>query len=116
MFGLPGNPVSTIVTLLLLAKPAICHCAGAHPNPPMRLPARLDGTLQHQPGRVEYQRGIVRETSEGLSVAVTGDQSSNRLSTFQGANCLIEVPKQAGDLHAGAAVAILPFTDLLADC
>ncbi len=113
VFGLPGNPVSTIVTLLLLARPAICHCAGARPTTPMRLPAKLTGTLRHQPGRVEYQRGIARETADGLSVEVTGDQSSNRLSTFQGANCLIEVPKQAGDLHTGEAIRILPLADLL---
>lgn len=113
VFGLPGNPVSTIVTLLLLAKPAVSHVAGARPEPTLRITARLAGSLAHSPGRTEYQRGIATYTEKGISVSITGDQSSNRLSTFQGANCLVEVPKQASDLEAGALVDILPFSGLL---
>ncbi len=113
VFGLPGNPVSTIVTLLLLAKPAIWHYAGAHPHPPLRIPAALDGPLHHTPGRTEFQRGVLTQQQHKTTARVTGDQSSNRLSTFFGANCLIEVPKNAGDLTTGAQVWVLPFTGLL---
>ena len=113
IFGLPGNPVSTIVTLLLLAKPAICHVSGMRDVPVLRVPATLQGQLLHSPGRMEFQRGIARQTAQGVTVTVTGDQSSNRMSTFQGANCLIEVPKESGDLQTGDAVVILPFTGLL---
>jgi len=113
VFGLPGNPVSTIVTLLLLAKPAVYHLAGAQPHPPLRVTASLITPLAHSPGRTEYQRGVASYDQAGVQVRVTGDQSSNRLSTFQGANCLIEVPKQAADLQAGEQVMILPFGGLL---
>ncbi|MBT7334675.1 MAG: molybdopterin molybdotransferase MoeA [Gammaproteobacteria bacterium] len=113
VFGLPGNPVSTIVTLLLLAKPAIWHCAGARAVPRLRLPARLRSPLEHTPGRAEFQRGTLDEQEGLLHVTVTGDQSSNRLSTFKGANCLIEIPKTAGNLPAGATVWVSPFTGLL---
>ncbi len=114
VFGLPGNPVSTIVTLLLLAKPAIRHIAGAQAGGTLRIRASLATPLRHSRGRTEFQRGIASYNKDDVSVAVTGDQSSNRLSTFQGANCLIEVPKEAGSLEAGEQVYILPFNGLLA--
>jgi len=110
VFGLPGNPVSTIVTLLLLAIPAIYHCAGASPRAPLRVPARLATSLAHTPGRTEFQRGMARQGAQGLEVQVTGDQSSNRMSTFCDANCLIAVPKEAGDLQPGQQVEVLPFS------
>ena len=116
VFGLPGNPVSTIVTLLLLAKPAIWHHAGAHPTPPLRVQAKLNSPISHKPGRAEYQRGSMSlqlGQSASLTVSSTGDQSSNRLSTFRDANCLIEIPSEAADLDCGELVTVLPFSGLL---
>ncbi len=110
--GLPGNPVSTIVTFLLVARPAILTLAGARVTPPLRFRARLVTALKHTPGREEYQRGALREGSEGPEVAVTGDQSSNRLATFSNADCLIRVPKDVGSLEVGAEVEVLPFRGL----
>ena len=113
VFGLPGNPVSTIVTLLLVARPAIWHFAGANPTAPLGVRAKLTTPLYHSPGRAEYQRGIYFAQSSELKVAPTGDQSSNRMRTFHGANCLIEVAKQSADLSAGSEVTVLPFNGLL---
>ncbi len=113
VFGLPGNPVSTIVTLLLLAKPALLKIAGADPQPPLRIAARLRGSLSHPPGRTEFQRGTLSNEGGEMRARVTGDQSSNRLSTFHGANCLIEVPGPSGDLSDGEQVMVLPFSGLL---
>jgi molybdopterin molybdotransferase len=115
IFGLPGNPVSTIVTCLLLVKPSVQVLCGGRPSPLLRVDAKLASQVLHTPGRAEYQRGVYREDNNGdLSVAHTGDQGSNRLSTFTGANCLIEIPKEAGDLPADSVVRILPLSDLLA--
>ena len=106
-FGLPGNPVSTIVTFLLFVVPAIVRRGGGVPEPPMRLPARLAHDVRHTLGRREYQRGIVAERDGELVVGATGDQSSNRLATFDGANCLIEVPGDRADLAAHEVVSIV---------
>ncbi len=117
IFGLPGNPVSTIVTCLLLVLPSLQVLCGTQPSPLVRFNAQLKTSLTHRPGRVEYQRGIYQadELSEGgLAVSHTGDQGSNRLSTFAGANCLIEVPKDSGDIAMGSNVKILLLRDLLA--
>ncbi len=114
VFGLPGNPVSTIVTCLLLVMPSLKQLCGTRPKPLLRIPATLSSPLLHRPGRAEYQRGIYSSgDSSSLTVRHTGDQGSNRLSTFAGANCLIEVPKESGDLASGAGVNVLPLSDLL---
>ena len=68
--------------------------------------------LQHQPGRTEYQRGTFTQRNGEFEVGHTGDQGSNRLSTFHNANCLIEVNKAIGNLQSGDWVNILPLTDL----
>jgi molybdopterin molybdotransferase len=111
--GLPGNPVSTMVTALLLARPALLKLGGAPYSPPFTTTARLLETIRHRPGREEFQRGDVRTAASGLEVSVVGDQSSNRIASFAAANCLIRIPKQAMDLQAGSSVAILPFSGLL---
>ena len=112
IFGLPGNPVSTVVTFLMIAKPALLHMAGAAASAPVRVPAILTSDVSHAPGRTEFQRGWVQPTPQGLTVSHTGDQSSNRLSTFAQANCLIEVPKMAANLQAGSTIDIVLFDNL----
>ena len=116
IFGLPGNPVSTIVTCMLLVLPSLKVLCGARPAPLLRIRATLASPVSHRPGRAEYQRGIYSQNPQSttaVSVKHTGDQGSNRISTFAGANCLIEIPKDSGDLAVGAEVCILPLSDLL---
>ena len=113
IFGLPGNPVSTIVTLLLVAKPAIWHLAGCSRPAPLRIKAILDTQLSHSPGRAEYQRGCLVLADGLLHVSSTGDQSSNRLRSFSGANCLVEIDKDSENLAVGCDVNVIPFENLL---
>lgn len=108
-FGLPGNPVSAIVTTLMLARPVIERLCGSQPQPPLTVPATLRGSLRHQPGREEFQRGTLRNHNGVLEVSVTGDQSSNRLASFAQANCLIRIPKRCADLDDGSQVNTLPL-------
>jgi len=110
--GLPGNPVSTIVTCLLVAKPLILKLAGAEPAEPVHHRAVLTEPIEHSPGREEFQRGITRRDRETTWVRVSGDQSSNRLATFSGADCLIRIPKASGDLAKGTEVEVLPLYGL----
>ena len=111
--GLPGNPVSTIVTFLLVARPLILKLAGTNPLAPATQQVSLAAAIRHNPGREEYQRGRLSNRADGQWVTVTGDQSSNRLATFSGADCLIRIPKEATDLQAGEQVEVLPFNGLL---
>ena len=111
--GLPGNPVSTIVTFLLVARPLLLTLAGAQLREPAIQHARLREAIRHNPGREEYQRGTLSGATGNRWVTVSGDQSSNRMATFNGADCLIRVPKETSDLDAGELVEVLPFYGLL---
>ncbi len=106
-FGLPGNPVSTIITYLLFVAPTIDRLCGMPDSTPYRLPAILQGTIEHHQGRREYVRGIFGTNGDRVTVSPTGDQSSNRLATFANANCLIVVPEQIDDIKAGSIVDIV---------
>ncbi len=106
-FGLPGNPVSTIITYLLFVAPTIDRLCGMPDSTPYRLPAILQETIEHHQGRREYVRGVFGMNDDRVTVSPTGDQSSNRLATFANANCLIVVPEQTDDIKAGSIVDIV---------
>lgn len=109
-FGLPGNPVSTIVTYLLFVAPVLDALGGGAPVAPLEFAARLAGPVRHSKGRREYLRGVLRKTAGGLSVSVERDQGSHRLGTLARANCLVVASEEHGDLAAGDSVAVLPFS------
>jgi len=111
--GLPGNPVSTIITFLLIAKPALEKLCGMQPAPPLAVGAALTEAIAHKPGREEYQRGVAIGSGDGIQVRTTGEQGSNRMSTFADANCLIRIPKGIGNLRPGMRVDVLPFEGIL---
>jgi molybdopterin molybdotransferase len=110
--GLPGNPVSTMVTFELFVRPAIRRLAG-HRLPFRRTrtarlaePIHLKARLQH------FLRGIAREDRDGgTSVRLTGPQGSGRMSSMVAANALIVVPEGVTDLVLGAEVRILPLDE-----
>ena len=112
-FGLPGNPVSAVVTALLIARPALLSLCGCDYQALPFITARLDDPIAHRPGREEFQRGTLRNEGPELVVNVTGDQSSNRLASFAGADCLIRIPKQSSDLAAGDPVTVLLLASLI---
>lgn len=110
-FGLPGNPVSTIITYLLFVAPTLDRLAGADPQAPLMLPARIAHAVRHTPGRREYLRGMLRASRDtgAPMVAATGDQSSNRLATLADANCLIVIDAACDGLRAGDPVTVIPM-------
>lgn len=108
-FGLPGNPVSTIVTYLLFVAPTVDRLSGTSPSPPLALPAVLLDAVRHSKGRREYMRGIMRAEGGKIVVHITGDQGSNRLATFANANCLVVVASDVGDLLPGDATQVIPL-------
>lgn len=107
--GLPGNPVSAIATYLLFIAPAVDRLGGGAPSPPLVLRAKIEHSVTHTPGRREYMRGAMRMENGELVVRATGDQSSNRLATFAGANCLIVIPEDAVEIPSGTPVGVVPL-------
>ena len=109
-FGLPGNPVSVMVTFYQFVMPALRRLMGEHDVQPVRIKARLQTALQKRPGRLEFQRGyLTADPGQGLSVQSTGEQGSGILNSMSQANCFIVLPLESGDVSADALVDVEPF-------
>jgi molybdopterin molybdotransferase len=104
VFGLPGNPVSSYVTFLLFARPALNALQGADATVP-RTVARLAVGVERHRDRDECVR--VRRRTDG-TVEPTGPQGSHVLSSLLGADALAIVPRGEGELPAGSDVTLEP--------
>jgi gephyrin len=118
MFGLPGNPVSSLVTFYLLGVPAIRKLCGWVDPHQRRVRASLAQPLPLDPERPEYHRAVVQwdaaaQAGQGGFVAVsTGNQASSRLLSLRTANALLELPAGRGVLAQGSAVDALLIGEL----
>lgn len=113
-FGLPGNPVSAMVTFDQFVRPALYALMGRRGSFPLQVKLRLAQDLKKEPGRVDIQRGIISRNQEGtLMVTSAGSQSSAALKVMSRANCYMVLPKDASNISAGEWVIVEPFdTDL----
>lgn len=112
-FGLPGNPVSAMVTFDQLVKPALARLAGQTLAAPLRLAATVTEPLKKSPGRLDFQRGILTQGPNGLEVRSTGSQDSGVFSSLSRANCYIVLEQERGKVAAGETVTVEPFSGLL---
>ncbi|GGI89609.1 molybdopterin molybdotransferase MoeA [Shewanella gelidii] len=112
--GLPGNPVSSMVTYYKLVLPLIQKMQGLPPAEPLQLNATLTSDIRKLAGRVEYQRGIYHRTADGsIEVSITGSQGSGMLTSMSVANCFIVLPQEQANAAAGSQVVIEPFDKVL---
>jgi molybdopterin molybdotransferase len=101
-FGLPGNPVAAAVTALELLWPALQALEGAEPQLLPRLQVRLAAPLRRGAGRPELARARLQVGEGGeLLALVEGSQASSRIGSLQGADLLLEIPAELGNLEAG---------------
>ena len=104
-FGLPGNPVSVMVTFYQFVRDALLVLQGHQeisPLPMFKVP--LAAPVKKAPGRTEFQRAILADEGNGWSVRTTGDQGSGILSSMSRANCFIVLAPETGNLDVGAEV------------
>jgi molybdopterin molybdotransferase len=107
VFGLPGNPVSSFVTFLLFARPALLALQGAEPLPP-RASATLAADVRR--GRREQAVRVRLDARDGvLHATPTGPQGSHVTSSLLGADALAFVTAGAGVAPAGAQVPVEPI-------
>ncbi|MFM5632392.1 molybdopterin molybdotransferase MoeA [Aeromonas veronii] len=112
-FGLPGNPVSAMVTFDQLVQPALAKLAGQQFERPLQLQAIAAEPLKKSPGRLDFQRGILSQGPNGLEVRSTGSQDSAVFSSLSRANCYIVLERERGSVAAGETVTVEPFGGLL---
>jgi molybdopterin molybdotransferase len=114
-FGLPGNPVSVMVTFYQFVREALCILQGQRnvaPVPAFR--ATLASPIRKAPGRTEFQRGVLAPDAAGAwTVRTTGDQGSGILSSMSQANCFIVLPADCGNVAAGESVEVQPLAGLV---
>jgi molybdopterin molybdotransferase len=110
-FGLPGNPVSAMVTFYQIVQPALQALAGMPDRGlPVTLTAVSKVALRKKAGRREFQRGVLTRDSEGrLVVDRAGQQGSGILSSMSAANCFIVLPEDDGPVAEGDEVTVQPF-------
>ena len=102
-FGLPGNPVSAIVTFQLFVLPALSALAGADPEA-TRASAVLDVAVPRNPRREQAVRVRLRTADDGWHAEPTGPQGSHQLTSMLGAAALALIPRGEGELSAGERV------------
>ncbi|HET7400170.1 MAG TPA: gephyrin-like molybdotransferase Glp, partial [Usitatibacter sp.] len=107
-FGLPGNPVSVMVTFYQFVRDALLVLMGADPVMPVpTFTATCTERLKKAPGRTEFQRGVLARGATGrLEVRPTGEQGSGILKSMSDANCFIILGDTTGNVEPGTTVEV----------
>jgi molybdopterin molybdotransferase len=108
VFGLPGNPVSAMVTFVLLVGPALRALMGAS-DADHRATAVIDRDYTKPPGRAHAVRCRLSAREDGWHAEPTGAQGSHILTSMLGADALAIVPSEATGVRAGERVRIEPL-------
>jgi molybdopterin biosynthesis enzyme len=109
VFGLPGNPVSSLVSFELLARPALRQMAGVlHPQRPTVEALAVDGLPRRPDGKIHYMRVTAEFGADGrVHVRSVGVQGSHQLAATSMANAIAEVPDGSGVEPGGAVRTLL---------
>jgi molybdopterin molybdotransferase len=105
VFGLPGNPVSAMVTFRLFVRPAVLALQGAESRTRL-VRAVIDVDYAKRPGRAHVVRCRLELRDDGWHVRPTKEQSSHILTSMLGAEALAYVEPERGDVKAGEQVEI----------
>jgi molybdopterin molybdotransferase len=111
-FGLPGFPVSSLVTFEVFVRPALQKLGGARNVLRPRIKVMLGHDVRTDAVRPEYQRAVVTWDDDHFVAQTTGLQSSSRLMSIVGANALLELHPGGEVLPAGTMVQALLLANL----
>jgi molybdopterin molybdotransferase len=108
VFGLPGNPVSTMVTFDLFVRPAIDILSGTEPRPLPFIEATLTASLSEKAGLTHFLPAKLTWRSDKAHVSSVPWQGSGDVVAMAHANCLLVVPADRETIEAGEQVHVLP--------
>ncbi|MGA9607487.1 MAG: molybdopterin molybdotransferase MoeA [Rouxiella badensis] len=113
--GLPGNPVSAVLTFYQLVQPLIAQLSAQSDwRLPPRLRARAATRFKKTPGRLDFQRAVFNHNAQGeLEAYTTGPQGSHVFSSYSLANCFVVLERERSDVAVGEWVEVEPFNALL---
>jgi molybdopterin molybdotransferase len=109
VFGLPGNPVSSLVGCELFVRPALRALQGASDPGPRYAAGRLAVSVNRNAGRDDLMRARSTVTEDGVVLEPVGGQESHMIVRAAEADALVLVPRGEGELPAGASVRYLPL-------
>ena len=107
IFGLPGNPVSSMVTFEVFAKPAIRKWMGIEEPSPFLVKAELQQDVQQIPGRLFFKPARTISTEAGLQVEVIETRGSSDIVGFAESDSLLLFPADQSFLSAGSTVDVI---------
>ncbi|ERL56241.1 molybdopterin molybdotransferase MoeA [Psychrobacter aquaticus] len=112
-FGLPGNPLSTVVGALQFVIPALWQMSGAllvEQPIQLNLKAALINNIKKSVGRKDFQRGFLSQNEAGdYQVECFSGQQSHRIKQLSRANCFVVLDKDSGNVSANSMVTVQPF-------
>lgn len=108
VFGLPGNPVSSLVDFELFVRPALRALQGAPPGPHY-LPGRLALPARRDLEREQLVRARLEVGQDGIVVSPLGAQESHMIVRSAAADALVRIDRGEGELASGATVRYLPI-------
>ncbi len=114
-FGLPGNPVSVMATFYQVVQPALKKLMGQSQTEPVTLLSAIcESKLRKKPGRLEFQRGVLRRDEKGEYI-VRGieHQGAGVLRSMAEANCFIVLALEQETVTPGSRVTVQPFSGLV---
>jgi len=113
-FGLPGNPVSVMVTFYQFVTPALQALLGDSSYRNNTMQVNCVSPIRKRPGRFEFQRGILFTNEDGhTEVKTTGEQGSGILRSMSNANCFILLEEQCDGIKPNTTVTVQPFSGLI---
>jgi molybdopterin molybdotransferase len=109
--GLPGNPVSSLVTFEVFVRPGIRRMLGDPRPHPAPLLARLAHPHRRSPGRLELARGRLEPDGDGLRVTLSADQRSSALARAGSTDALAVLPAERASFQPGDVLRVLSLRD-----
>jgi molybdopterin molybdotransferase len=113
VFGLPGNPVSTMVTFELFVAPAVDLLSGAEARELPIVEAKLGEALNEKPGVTHFLPARLQGQGSDREVKALKWQGSGDVSALGRANCFLVVPIERGKIEAGEKVDVMVRRDLI---
>jgi len=113
-FGLPGNPVSVMVTFYQFVSSALQQLSGLPEQVQQHMQVNCVSNIRKRAGRFEFQRGILFQDDNGITqVKTTGEQGSGILRSMCIANCFILLDEQCEGIKPNTIVTVQPFSGLI---
>jgi len=113
-FGLPGNPVSVMVTFYQFVTGALQQLSGLPEQEQLLIQVNCISNIRKRAGRFEFQRGILFQDENGITqVKTTGEQGSGILRSMSIANCFILLEEQCDGIKPNTIVTVQPFSGLI---